>query len=91
MINIVSVIIYVIHVSIHILKILLDFLWDVLNLIILFGILFSIITITALHILINEGMAQEKGITSIDPKSVTNPTLQHTSTEGYRYAKGYWN
>ena len=47
---------------------LLDFLWDVLNLIILFGILFSIITITVLHILINVGMAQEKGITPIDPK-----------------------
>ena len=33
-------------------------------------------------------MAQEKDITPIDPKNVTNQTLQDTSTEGYRYVKG---
>jgi len=57
---------------------------------ILVVILFTIITITVLHILINEGMAQEKGITPIDPKNVTNQTLQDIPTEGYRYVKGYW-
>jgi hypothetical protein len=43
---------------------------------ILVVILFTIITITVLHILINESIAQEKVITSIDPKNVTNQTLQ---------------
>ena len=35
---------------------------------ILVVILFTIITITVLHSLINESLAQEKGITPIDPK-----------------------
>ncbi len=46
-------------------------------------ILFTIITITVLHILINESISQEKVIASIDSKNITNQmsqviTLQHT-------------
>ena len=48
---------------------------------ILVVILFTIITITILHILINESMAQEKGIIPIDPKKVINPTLQDVTPE----------
>jgi len=48
---------------------------------ILVVILFTIITITVLHILINESIAQEKVITSIDPKNVTNQTLQDITLE----------
>ena len=48
---------------------------------ILVVILFTIITITVLHVLINESMAQEKGIIPIDPKNVTNQTLQDIPTE----------
>ena len=44
-------------------------------------ILFTIITITVLHILINEGSSQEKIIASIDPKNVTNQTLQDITLE----------
>lgn len=44
-------------------------------------ILFTIISITVLHIIINESIAQEKGITPIDPKNVTNQTLQDIPTE----------
>ena len=47
---------------------------------ILVVILFTIITITILHSLINESLAQEKGITPIDPKNVTNQTLQDIPT-----------
>jgi hypothetical protein len=43
---------------------------------ILVVILFTIITITVLHILINESMAKEKVITSVDQKYVTDRTLQ---------------
>ena len=50
---------------------------------ILVVILFTIITITVLHILINESISQEKVIASIDSKNITNQmlqviTLQHT-------------
>ena len=55
----------------------------------LFGILFSIITITLLHILINAGMAQEKELHQLIQKSLTNQTLQDIPPEGYRYVKGY--
>ena len=48
---------------------------------ILVVILFTIITITVLHILINESIAQEKGITSIDPKNVNNQILQDITLE----------
>jgi hypothetical protein len=48
---------------------------------ILVVILFTIITITVLHILINESIAQEKVITSIDPKNVNNQTLQDITLE----------
>jgi hypothetical protein len=48
---------------------------------ILVVILFTIITITVLHILINESLAQEKGITLIDSKNVTNQTLHNITLE----------
>ena len=48
---------------------------------ILVVILFTIITITVLHILINESIAQEKVITSIDPKNVNNQILQDITLE----------
>jgi hypothetical protein len=48
---------------------------------ILVVILFTIITITVLHILINESLAQEKGITLIDSKNVTNQTLHNITPE----------
>ncbi|MGZ5548316.1 MAG: hypothetical protein ACXWFZ_10245 [Nitrososphaeraceae archaeon] len=54
-------------------------------------ILFTIITITVLHILINEGMAREKGITPIDPKNVTNQTLQDIPTEDTDMSTGIEN
>jgi hypothetical protein len=54
-------------------------------------ILFTIITITVLHILINESIAQEKVITSIDPKNVTNQTLQDIPTEDRDMSTGLEN
>jgi hypothetical protein len=54
-------------------------------------ILFTIITITVLHILINDGMAQEKGITPIEPKNVTNQTLQNIPTEDRDMSTGIEN
>lgn len=48
---------------------------------ILVVILFTIITITVLHILINESMAQEKGISLTDSKNVTNQTLHNITPE----------
>ena len=41
-------------------------------------ILFTIITITVIHILINEGMAKEQGITLINPTTVTNETFRNS-------------
>jgi hypothetical protein len=41
-------------------------------------ILFTIITITVIHILINEGMAKEQGITLINPTNVTNETFRNS-------------
>jgi len=54
-------------------------------------ILFTIISITVLHIIINESIAQEKGITPIDPKNVTNQTLQDIPTEDRDMSTGLEN
>ena len=45
---------------------------------ILVVILFTIITITVIHILINEGMAKEQGIALINPTNVTNETFRNS-------------
>jgi hypothetical protein len=58
---------------------------------ILVALLFTIITITVLYILINESMAQEKGITPINPKNVTNQTLQDIPTEDRDMSTGLEN
>ena len=58
---------------------------------ILVVILFTIITITILHSLINESLAQEKGITPIDPKNVTSQTLQDIPTEDRDMSTGLEN
>jgi hypothetical protein len=58
---------------------------------ILVVILFTIITITVLHVLINESMAEEKGIIPIDPKNVTNQTLQDYPTEDRDMSTGIEN
>jgi hypothetical protein len=58
---------------------------------ILVVILFTIITITVLHVLINESMAQEKGIIPIDPKNITNQTLQDYPTEDRDMSTGIEN
>ena len=58
---------------------------------ILVVILFTIITITVTHVLINESIAQEKGITPIDPKNVTNQTLQDIPTEDRDMSTGIEN
>jgi len=54
-------------------------------------ILFTIVSITVLHIIINESIAQEKGITPIDPKNVTNQTLQDIPTEDRDMSTGLEN
>lgn len=41
-------------------------------------ILFTIITITVIHILINEGMAKVQGVTLINPINVTNETFRNS-------------
>ena len=48
---------------------------------ILVVILFTIITITVLHILINESMAKEKVITPVDQKNVPDHTFQNIIPE----------
>ena len=58
---------------------------------ILVVILFTIIIITIPHSLINESLAQEKGITPIDPKNVTNQTLQDIPTEDRDMSTGLEN
>jgi hypothetical protein len=58
---------------------------------ILVVLLFTIITITILHILINDSTAQEKGITPVDPKNVTNQTLQDIPTEDQDMSTGLEN
>jgi hypothetical protein len=54
-------------------------------------LLFTIITITILPILINDSTAQEKGITPVDPKNVTNQTLQDIPTEDQDMSTGLEN
>ena len=58
---------------------------------ILFGILFTIITIITIPIFMNIGMAEENGITPIDPKNVTNQTLQDIPTEDRDLSTGIEN
>ena len=58
---------------------------------ILVVLLFTIITITILPILINDSTAQEKGITPVDPKNVTNQTLQDILTEDQDMSTGLEN
>ena len=58
---------------------------------ILFGILFTIITIITIPVFMNIGMAEENGITPIDPKNVTNQTLQDIPTEDRDLSTGIEN
>jgi hypothetical protein len=58
---------------------------------IVLGILFIIITITIIPLLVNESMAQTPGITPIDPKNVTNQTLQGYPTEDKDMSTGIEN
>ena len=58
---------------------------------ILVVLLFTVITITILHILISDSKAQEKGITPVDPKNVTNQTLQDIPTEDQDMSTGLEN
>ncbi|HEU5462067.1 MAG TPA: hypothetical protein VFU79_07335 [Nitrososphaeraceae archaeon] len=58
---------------------------------ILVVLLFTVITITILHILISDSTAQEKGITPVDPKNVTNQTLQDIPTEDQDMSTGLEN
>jgi hypothetical protein len=57
----------------------------------LFGILFTRITIITIPIFMNTGMAEENGITPIDPKNVTNQTLQDIPTEDRDLSTGIEN
>ena len=58
---------------------------------ILFRILFRIITIITIPVFMNIGMAEENGITPIDPKNVTNQTLQDIPTEDRDLSTGIEN
>jgi len=58
---------------------------------ILFGILFTIITIITIPVFMNTGIAEENGITLIDPKNVTNQTLQDIPTEDRDLSTGIEN
>jgi hypothetical protein len=61
---------------------------------ILFGILFTIITINIVPILIKDSnilAQQEQGITPTDPKNVTNQTLQDYPTEDKDLSTGIEN
>jgi len=61
---------------------------------ILFGILFTIITIITVPILIKDSSIlaqQEQGITPTDPKNVTNQTLQDYPTEDKDLSTGIEN
>jgi hypothetical protein len=55
------------------------------------GILLIIITITMIPLLVNESMAQTPGVTPIDPKNVTNQTLQGYPTEDKDLSTGIEN
>ena len=59
---------------------------------IVLGIQFIIITITIIiSLLVNESMAQTPGITPIDPKNVTNQTLQGYPTDDKDMSTGIEN
>lgn len=58
---------------------------------ILFGILFTIITIITIPNFMNTGIAEENGITLIDPTNVTNQTLQDIPTEDRDLSTGIEN
>ena len=58
---------------------------------ILFRILFTIITIITIPVFMNIGMAEENRITPIDPKNVTNQTLQDIPTEDRDLSTGIEN
>jgi hypothetical protein len=55
------------------------------------GILLIIITITMIPLLVNESMAQTPGVTPIDPKNITNQTLQGYPTEDKDLSTGIEN
>ena len=55
------------------------------------GILFIIITINIIPLLVNESNAQTPGITPIDPKNVTNQTLQGYPTDDKDMSTGLEN
>ena len=55
------------------------------------GILLIIITITMIPLLVNESMAQTPGVTPIDPKNVTNQTLQGYPSEDKDLSTGIEN
>jgi hypothetical protein len=55
------------------------------------GILFIIITINIIPLLVNESKAQTPGITPIDPKNVTNQTLQGYPTDDKDMSTGIEN
>lgn len=55
------------------------------------GILFIIITINIIPLLVNESNAQTPGITPIDPKNVTNQTLQGYPTDDKDMSTGIEN
>ncbi len=58
---------------------------------ILFGILFTISTIITIPVFTNIGIAEENGITPVDPKNVTNQTLQDIPTEDRDMSTGIEN
>jgi hypothetical protein len=58
---------------------------------IVLGILLIIVTITTIPFLVKESMAQTQGITPIDPKNVTNQTLQGYPTEDKDMSTGIEN
>ena len=55
------------------------------------GILFIILTINIIPLLVNESNAQTPGITPIDPKNVTNQTLQGYPTDDKDMSTGIEN
>lgn len=55
------------------------------------GILFIIITINMIPLLVNESKAQTLRITPIDPKNVTNQTLQGYPTDDKDMSTGIEN
>ena len=58
---------------------------------IVLGILLLIITVNMIPHLVNESKAQTPGITPIDPKNVTNQTLQDYPTDDKDMSTGIEN